>query len=115
MSNNGISHVKVAPYYPSSNGFAERAVKILKRNIECQTTGRFKTKLGRFLFDYKTTSHSATTTSPASLLTGQKLKTCLDLLHPDITDLQRKVEWSIQKREWSIQKRKDSYDQHARV
>ena len=29
--NNGIRHVRVSPFHPSSNGLAERAVKPLKR------------------------------------------------------------------------------------
>ena len=48
MSNNGISHVKVAPNYPSSNGLAEMAVKIFKRNMERQTTVMLKTNLATF-------------------------------------------------------------------
>ena len=30
MDNNGIVHTRVAPYHPSSNGQAERAVQIVK-------------------------------------------------------------------------------------
>ena len=40
--------------------------------MELQTTGTLKTKLGRRLFNYRTTSLSTTTTSPAQLLIGQK-------------------------------------------
>ena len=94
MASNGISHVKVPPYHPSSNGLAERVVKIFKRNMERQTTGTLKTKLARFLFNYRTPPHSTTTTSPAQLFMGRKLKACLDLLHPD---LQKKVESSVQR------------------
>ena len=105
MASNGISHVKVAPYHLSSNGLAERAVQIFKRNKERQTTGTLKTKLARFLFNYRTTPHSTTTTSPAQLLMVRKLKTRFDLLHPD---LQKKVESSIQRQNYS-------HDQHDRV
>ena len=84
MASNGVSHVKVAPYYPSSNGLVERAVQIFKRNMGRQTTGTLTTKLARFLFNYRTTPHSTTTTSPVQLLMGRKLKTRLDLLHPDL-------------------------------
>ena len=73
--------------------------------MECQTTGTLKTKLVRFLFNYRTTPHSTSTTSLAQLLMGRKLKTHLDLLHPD---LQKKVESSVQRQTYS-------HDQHARV
>ena len=101
MTSNGISHAKVAPYHPSSNGLAERAVQIFKRNMERQT----EDKTSKILFNYRTTPHSTTTTSPAQLLMERKLKTHLDLLHPD---LQKKVENSVQRQKYS-------HDQHARV
>ena len=105
MASNGISHVKVASHHPSSNGLAEWALQIFKRNMEHQTSGTLKTKLARFLFNYRTTPHFTTTTSPAQLLMGRKLKTRLNLLHPD---LQKKVESSVQRQKYS-------HDQHARV
>jgi len=34
---NGIHHIRVAPYHPSSNGLAERAVKIVKQGLKKQS------------------------------------------------------------------------------
>ena len=36
---NGIRLIKVAPYHPSSNGLAERSVKIIKQGLKKQSKG----------------------------------------------------------------------------
>ena len=65
---NGIHHIKTAPYHPSSNGLAERAVQTFKMGIKKQTSGTIKTKISRFLFQYRITPHTTTGVSPAQLL-----------------------------------------------
>ena len=50
------------------------------------------------------TPQSTTTKSPAELLFGRKLKSCLDLLHPD---LQGKIESKVEKQ-------KVAHDRHSR-
>ncbi len=44
---NGIEQIRVAPYHPSSNGLAERAVRIFKDGWKKQTTGSQSDKIAR--------------------------------------------------------------------
>ena len=81
---NGIRHSTTAPYHPSSNGLAERAVRIFKEAMRKATNNDKETKLARFLFHYQTTPHSTTGVSPAELIMGHQLRTLLDLMKPDI-------------------------------
>ena len=39
MTFNGIRHIKSAPYHPSTNGLAERAIQTLKENLRKSKTG----------------------------------------------------------------------------
>ena len=50
MKKNGIRHVKVAPYYPASNGLAERAVRTSKEGFEKMEKGSVRTKLDHVFF-----------------------------------------------------------------
>ena len=81
---NGIVHTKVAPYHPSSNGLAERAVRVFKQGLRKQTGGSISDQLSRMLLQYRITPHSTTGLSPAELLMGRKLHSRLDLLKPRI-------------------------------
>ena len=45
LKGNGIKHVTVSPYYPASNGQAERAVRVFKEGIEKMEEGTMRTKL----------------------------------------------------------------------
>ena len=42
-----------------------------------------ETRIAKFLFRYRVTPQTSTGTSPAELLMGRRLRTNLDLLHPD--------------------------------
>ena len=71
----------MAPYHPSSNGQAERAVQTFKKGLQRLKSGTIEERLDRFLSAYRLTPHATTGQSPAEMLLGRRL---LDLLHPDI-------------------------------
>ena len=81
---NGIRHVTSAPYHPSSNGLAERAVQTFKQGMKKQVQGTVETKLTRFLLSYRTTPQTTTGETPAQLRWGRLLKTHMDLLKPNV-------------------------------
>ena len=80
LSLNGIKHLKSAPYHPSTNGLAERAVQTFKNALKRMSVGTIQDKLSKFLFTY----HSTTGNSSAELLMGRRLRSKLDFLYPDI-------------------------------
>ena len=86
VNSNGIKHVTSAPYNPSSNGLAERAVQTMKRGLKNTAGATIQEKLSKFLFTYRLTPHSTTGVLPAELLMGHRLRSRLDLLFPDIRD-----------------------------
>jgi hypothetical protein len=84
MAKNGIRHIRSAPYHPSTNGQAERAVQVFKNSMKKSGPGELQTKLARILFQYRTTPHSTTGRTPAELLMGRPLRTHLEMLKPDL-------------------------------
>ena len=70
MDKNGIKHVCSAPYHPSTNGVAERAVQTFKQSLRQIPEGSVKEKLAKFLFKYRITPHSSSGVAPAELLMG---------------------------------------------
>ena len=95
---NKIRHVKIAPYHPSSNGLAERAVQTFKLGMKKQLTGTIQTKLSRFLFHYRLTPHTVTGVAPAELLLKQRPYSHMDFIIPSIKDrvLQQQEKQKIQ-------------------
>ncbi|XP_062400896.1 uncharacterized protein K02A2.6-like [Sardina pilchardus] len=83
MQKNGIEHITSAPYHASSNGCAERAVQTFKSMMKKAGEGSLTTKVSRVLFSYRITPQSTTGLSPAEMLQGRKLRSTLDLIHPD--------------------------------
>lgn len=80
---NGVQHIKSAPYHPATNGLAERFVQTLKHALKAsQGQGTLHQRLHEFLLQYRTSLHSTTKASPASLMFKRELRTGLDLLKP---------------------------------
>ena len=83
LEKNGVRHITSAPYQPSTNGQAENSVKTLKSFLKHCAGEDWRLNLDRFLFQYRVTPHSTTGVSPAELMFGRKLRTVLDLVHPE--------------------------------
>lgn len=92
MCKSKIQHIKTAPYHPSLNGLAERAVQTFKRAIQKSLpTVDIQTAISRFLFHYRSTPHSTTMISPAELLMNRRIRTHLEMIKPDMnTSMKRK-------------------------
>ena len=87
LKQNGIKHIKSAPYHPSTNGAAERFVRTLKHALKCVRTDQDQhQQLMSFLLRYRITPHATTNTAPCELFMGRSLRTRLDLLRPNLED-----------------------------
>jgi len=85
-SSNGVRHTTSSAYHPRSNGEAERFVRTFKNAMERAyvKNKNLNLSLCNFLLTYRTTSHATTGVPPAELMINRKLKTILDLLHPNV-------------------------------
>ncbi|XP_043224663.1 uncharacterized protein K02A2.6-like [Amphibalanus amphitrite] len=83
--NNGVRHIRVAPYHPSSNGAAERAVQTVKGGLKAALRGggTLSARLQKFLLAYRVAPHASTGKSPSEMMLGRSIRTRLDLLRPD--------------------------------
>ena len=71
---------------PSSNGAVERFVQTFKKATQAGEKDGFSLqhRPSNFLLTYRSTPHTTTGVSPATLFVGKELRTRLDLLKPDI-------------------------------
>ena len=86
IGENGIQHIKSAPYHPATNGLAERMVQTFKYSLKAAKANRFtvQKKLDQFLMSYRNAAHATTNRPPAELFYGRRLTSRLDLLKPDV-------------------------------
>ena len=84
LKNNGVKHIKSAPYHPSTNGIAERFVQNFKRAMLTNESLPMEQRLETFLLRYRTTVHATTNATPYMLLLNRQSRTRLDLLRPNI-------------------------------
>ena len=103
LKQNGIRHVRSAPYHPASNCVVEQAVQTFKEGMKRLKSGSLNTRLARFLLRYRITPHTSTGTSPSELMWGRTLRSPLDLLLPDPS----------QKVEQAQDRQRKSHDAHS--
>ena len=84
LKQNGIRHIRTAPYHPASIGMAERAVQTFKEGMKKMIGGSVETRVSRFLARYRITPQTSTGVSPAELLLERKHRSRLDLVYPEI-------------------------------
>ena len=66
VRNNGIKHVKIAPYHPASNGQAEKFVQTFKKCVDFSNHNLLDKRIEQFLFAYRNSPHAVTGMIPAS-------------------------------------------------
>ena len=79
---NGIQHIRSAPYHPSTNGKAQRFVKVFKRALRPLVGNKvdFQAEIFKFLQQYWKIPYSTTGRSPSELIFERTIQTTLDLL-----------------------------------
>ena len=82
---NGIKHIRCPPYHPATNGLVERFVQSLKAALKASLNSGLPLhrRVLNFLFTYRSTPHTTTGVSPSSLFLHRRIRTRLDLLHPN--------------------------------
>ena len=88
----GIVHSTIAPYHPRSNGEVERLVETFKTSIEKanpSTEQQLQDGVINFLARYRATPHTVTGQTPSKMLNSRRIRTRLDLLHPNHDQMKR--------------------------
>ena len=86
LKQHGISHITSAPYHPSTNGLAERAVQLVRRSLKKVKTSFMRSRIATVLFAYWLLPQTTTGLSPSELLLGHHPRSRLDLLKPNTAE-----------------------------
>ena len=117
LSKNGIKHITSSPFHPATNSLVERAVQIVKKSLKKEKGGTLATRIAKVLMAYRTTPQSTTGMTSSELLQGRRIRTCLDLLKPSVTEqveqrqLQEKLSHDNSARQMSFLKGETVYVQ----
>ena len=82
MRENGVKHIRCAPYHPASNSLAKRFVTSMKTALKTNFKS-LPSRLANFLLTYSSSPHATTKTAPCSLILHRPLRTPLNLLLSD--------------------------------
>lgn len=122
LSNKGITHKLGAPYHHQSTGLVERFNRTLESMIRAgaESSNKWDEAVGRCLFAYRTSVHSATKKTPFEVVFNSQARLPLDAelsldapstsLNPD--EIRQAVRDSIQV---EARKSKDRYDSRFRT
>lgn len=82
LSEHGIKHRRITPYWPQANSEVERFNRTVEKAIRAaHAEGKnWKNELDIFLLNYRATAHSTTGKAPAVLLFGRNIRTKLPSL-----------------------------------
>ncbi|UYV83435.1 K02A2.6-like [Cordylochernes scorpioides] len=83
MTRNGIRHLRTAPFHPSSNGLAERAVQTIKTGLKKVQQGSLSQRLAEILLGYRRTPIASIGKSPSEMMFGHNIRSRLDLILPN--------------------------------
>ncbi|CAL9690514.1 unnamed protein product [Knipowitschia caucasica] len=86
MKKNGIKHFRSAPHHPATNGLAERFVQTFKKSLKAMANEdiSLQHKVDNFLLVYRNSVHATTNQTPAMLFMNRRLRSCIDLLKPNL-------------------------------
>ncbi|UYV60111.1 K02A2.6-like [Cordylochernes scorpioides] len=83
MTRNGIRHLRTAPFHPSSNSLAERAVQTIKTGLKKVQQGSISQRLAEILLGYRRTPIASIGKSPSEMMFGRNIRSRLDLILPN--------------------------------
>ena len=80
---------------PCTQALVEHLVQTFKQAIKSALAdgGSLNQQTGCFILQYRNAAHATTNESPAKLLLGRQLRSCLDLIKPNIRDTVEKKQF----------------------